>query len=414
MLHAPIRSLAVLIVVAAGALAVAAGGAAAQTAGGAAPAAQHAQIGAFGLDLSGGDASVKPGDDFERYANGHWDDTAQIPAGSGLLGLVRHTARALAAAAARDPRSSAGRCRRGQQPPQASRLLSRVPRYRGDRASRARARRSRCSMRSPPRAAARTSPASWAVRSCGSARRSTFGMQPDDKDPDHYMVTIRQSGLGMPDRDYYLKDEPVYKELRAKYAAHIERLLKLAGDADAAQEAQSILELETQIATRALAARQAPRARPHLQPAHARGSAGVRSGPAMAGAARRGRARGAAALRGARVGCGTGARCAVREGAAAALADLSQLPLPGGQCGRAAAGLRRRGVRLLWPRAARHAGAAAALEACRGRCERRARGGGGRAVRAALLPAVLEARRCSRWSRTCAPPTASASPGCRG
>ncbi len=56
MLHTPIRSLAVLIVVAAGALAVTAGGAAAQTAGGAAPAAQHAQLGAFGLDLSGGDA----------------------------------------------------------------------------------------------------------------------------------------------------------------------------------------------------------------------------------------------------------------------------------------------------------------------------------------------------------------------
>ena len=34
----------------------------------------------------------------------------------------------------------------------------------------------------------------------------------------------------MPDRDYYLKDEPVYAALREKYAAHIERLLKLAGD----------------------------------------------------------------------------------------------------------------------------------------------------------------------------------------
>jgi len=39
----------------------------------------HAQIGAWGLDLSGSDPSVKPGDDFERYANGHWDDTTQIP-----------------------------------------------------------------------------------------------------------------------------------------------------------------------------------------------------------------------------------------------------------------------------------------------------------------------------------------------
>src|SRR5499427_4166973 len=39
----------------------------------------HAQIGSFGLDLEGGDPSVKPGDDFARFANGHWLDTAQIP-----------------------------------------------------------------------------------------------------------------------------------------------------------------------------------------------------------------------------------------------------------------------------------------------------------------------------------------------
>jgi len=70
----------------------------------------------------------------------------------------------------------------------------------------------------------------------------------DERDPDHYMVTITQSGLGLPDRDYYLKDEPVYKELREKYAAHIERLLKLAGDSDAAAGAKSIVELESQIA----------------------------------------------------------------------------------------------------------------------------------------------------------------------
>src|SRR3974390_3416115 len=42
-------------------------------------AAGPAQIGSFGLDLSGGDPSVKPGDDFARYANGRWLDTAQIP-----------------------------------------------------------------------------------------------------------------------------------------------------------------------------------------------------------------------------------------------------------------------------------------------------------------------------------------------
>src|SRR5438552_8333128 len=37
------------------------------------------RIGAWGLDLAAGDRSVKPGDDFYRYADGKWLDTAQIP-----------------------------------------------------------------------------------------------------------------------------------------------------------------------------------------------------------------------------------------------------------------------------------------------------------------------------------------------
>src|SRR5215470_8923625 len=64
-----------------GALALTLGGPLAARAGSASAvaAAGEAQIGSFGLDLAGGDPSVKPGDDFARYANGHWLDTAQIP-----------------------------------------------------------------------------------------------------------------------------------------------------------------------------------------------------------------------------------------------------------------------------------------------------------------------------------------------
>src|ERR1700757_3649569 len=41
--------------------------------------ASRPQIGAWGLDLAAGDRSVKPGDDFYRYADGKWLDTTQIP-----------------------------------------------------------------------------------------------------------------------------------------------------------------------------------------------------------------------------------------------------------------------------------------------------------------------------------------------
>jgi putative endopeptidase len=247
MLNGNVRSLAVLIVAAAGTVAIAAGDAAAQTAGGAAPAAQHAQLGAFGLDLSGGDASVKPGDDFERYANGHWDDTAQIPADRaswGSFAILRERSlqqlREILEALPQDAAAGSNRRKlrdfyRAYLDSEAIEKLGLAP----------------AQPVLDEIAAARSGEDIARLMGRPELRLSSpvdLGMQPDDKDPDHYMVTVRQSGLGMPDRDYYLKDEPVYKELRAKYAAHIERLLKLAGDADAAQEAQSIVELETQIA----------------------------------------------------------------------------------------------------------------------------------------------------------------------
>ena len=46
-------------------------------------------------------------------------------------------------------------------------------------------------------------------------------MDPDPKDSTRYAVRIVQSGLGMPDRDYYLKDDPKLKAIRAKYLAHV-------------------------------------------------------------------------------------------------------------------------------------------------------------------------------------------------
>jgi putative endopeptidase len=52
----------------------------------------------------------------------------------------------------------------------------------------------------------------------------------------------------MPNRDYYLQDEARLKDIRAKYQAHIEKMLALAGHKDAAAEAKAIVALETEIA----------------------------------------------------------------------------------------------------------------------------------------------------------------------
>ncbi|HLK71569.1 MAG TPA: M13-type metalloendopeptidase, partial [Steroidobacteraceae bacterium] len=76
----------------------------------------------------------------------------------------------------------------------------------------------------------------------------TPSVHQDAKDSLHYVFDLAQDGLGMPDRDYYLQDQPQLKQIRQSYPMHIERMLRLAGDQDAAQEAQQIMALETAMA----------------------------------------------------------------------------------------------------------------------------------------------------------------------
>jgi predicted metalloendopeptidase len=71
---------------------------------------------------------------------------------------------------------------------------------------------------------------------------------PDAKRPDVYTVWVDQSGLGMPDRDYYLSDEARFKEIRGKYEEHIARVLALAGRKDAKAVAARVMAFETRLA----------------------------------------------------------------------------------------------------------------------------------------------------------------------
>lgn len=71
----------------------------------------------------------------------------------------------------------------------------------------------------------------------------------DNKDSTKYVLDITQSGLGLPDRDYYLnEDDAKLKDTRAKYLKHVETILTLAGDKDAAKNAADIVALETALA----------------------------------------------------------------------------------------------------------------------------------------------------------------------
>lgn len=72
----------------------------------------------------------------------------------------------------------------------------------------------------------------------------------DMKDSDRYIVHLHQSGLGMPDRDYYLKDDPESVRVRTAYKKHIEAILALTGKTrvEARYDCGVIMRIETAIA----------------------------------------------------------------------------------------------------------------------------------------------------------------------
>ncbi|MDQ2819452.1 MAG: M13 family peptidase [Pseudomonadota bacterium] len=75
------------------------------------------------------------------------------------------------------------------------------------------------------------------------------GIHQDAKDSTKYVADLVQSGLGMPDRDYYLKaDDKKLADARAKYQIHVEKMLTLAGEKDPAAKAKAIVEFETALA----------------------------------------------------------------------------------------------------------------------------------------------------------------------
>ena len=72
----------------------------------------------------------------------------------------------------------------------------------------------------------------------------------DFKDSSIVTAAVDQRGLGLPDRDYYLKEDQKSKDLRAAYVAHVQKMFELLGDKPelAATEAQSAMKIETALA----------------------------------------------------------------------------------------------------------------------------------------------------------------------
>jgi putative endopeptidase len=77
-----------------------------------------------------------------------------------------------------------------------------------------------------------------------------FSSGQDIKDSTQVIAQAGQGGLGMPDRDYYFRDDEKSKQLRSDYEQHVARMFVLAGDAQdkAANEAKTVMNIETALA----------------------------------------------------------------------------------------------------------------------------------------------------------------------
>ncbi len=81
-----------------------------------------------------------------------------------------------------------------------------------------------------------------------------FDALPDFKNSTQMIAEVEQGGLGLPDRDYYLKKDEKSVALRNKYIAHVRKMFELAGDPaeEAAREAETVMRIETALAEGAM------------------------------------------------------------------------------------------------------------------------------------------------------------------
>ena len=208
-----------------------------------ATAAPKPTYGTFGFDAAGMDTSIQPGDNFYQFANGTWARTTQIPADKSNYGmftvlddLSKDRTRAIIEESAKDPSSKIGNAYAAFLDTGAIEAKGLAPfepwlnEIRG--------------------LSGRSGLAALYAKAdrMGLGTPFAFYIAQDDKNPDRYVTSLYQAGIGMPDRDYYLSNDPKIAETRAKYLQHLTNVLTLAGEANAAARAKAILDFETDVA----------------------------------------------------------------------------------------------------------------------------------------------------------------------
>ena len=202
-----------------------------------------------GIDVTAFDKSARPQDDLFRYVNGGWLDKTAIPADKSRYGAFD----ILADKAQEDLRTIVEDARKTPGAPGSdSRKI-------GDfyAAFMEEARADELGMKPLTQVLA----AADAVQTKADLARefarlmtidcdAPLGAGPvgDFMNPKVNTLFVGQSGLGLPDRDYYLKDDPKLAEYRTKYVAMLAALMKLAGDPAPDKTAADVMALETELA----------------------------------------------------------------------------------------------------------------------------------------------------------------------
>jgi len=207
------------------------------------------ELGAFGVDLTAMDRSVKPGDNFFNYVNGSWDKVTVIPPERSSIGAfqqlrilsekrLKEIVTGLQAKPADKLTPNEKKLRdlfeafANLQQIEAAGLTPAKPDL--DRIAKVEKLDSVAALMADPRL------------NIASVFNMSIGV--DQKDPNSYSIVLSQGGLGMPDREYYLKDDAALAADRDAYKKYLTQMLTLAGAPDAEKRAAAIYDVEAKIA----------------------------------------------------------------------------------------------------------------------------------------------------------------------
>ncbi|WP_243720246.1 M13 family metallopeptidase [Luteimonas aestuarii] len=203
------------------------------------------RYGNWGIDTAGMDKSVRPGEDFFAYASGTWARNTQIPADQSSYGNFR-VLRDLSEARVRALVESYPKA--DPSTGDAAKIATLYQGFMDEGAVEALG-----GQPLQPYLAELKSAADKAAFASLIAARGGFGggmfslfVSDDQRNPDQYTLYLSQSGLGLGDREMYLRDN--FAPQRERYLAYIAQMLELAGWEDPAASAEAVMALETRIA----------------------------------------------------------------------------------------------------------------------------------------------------------------------